>query len=103
MHGHITSLAVARTHRKLGLATKLMTAARECSRGHCAGVAGGDADVVSSLVLTVTQQGFCWGAAALQACCWWAAAPPRCKCVLTPFYTLLGRRLTSQFSPGTLL
>ena len=29
MHGHITSLAVARTHRKLGLATKLMTAARE--------------------------------------------------------------------------
>lgn len=29
MHGHITSLAVARTHRKLGLATKLMSAARE--------------------------------------------------------------------------
>ena len=29
MHGHITSLAVARTHRKLGLATKLMNAARE--------------------------------------------------------------------------
>ena len=29
MHGHITSLAVARTHRKLGLATRLMTAARE--------------------------------------------------------------------------
>lgn len=28
-HGHITSLAVARTHRKLGLATRLMTAARE--------------------------------------------------------------------------
>lgn len=27
-HGHITSLAVARSHRKLGLATKLMTAAR---------------------------------------------------------------------------
>ena len=27
-HGHITSLSVARTHRKLGLATKLMTAAR---------------------------------------------------------------------------
>ncbi|KAI7844818.1 hypothetical protein COHA_001697 [Chlorella ohadii] len=27
VHGHITSLAVARTHRKLGLATKLMTAA----------------------------------------------------------------------------
>ena len=27
--GHITSLAVLRTHRKLGLATKLMTAARE--------------------------------------------------------------------------
>ncbi|KAL6785122.1 hypothetical protein ACKKBG_A02525 [Auxenochlorella protothecoides x Auxenochlorella symbiontica] len=26
-HGHITSLAVARSHRKLGLATKLMTAA----------------------------------------------------------------------------
>ncbi|CAI7889977.1 unnamed protein product, partial [Closterium sp. NIES-53] len=25
--GHITSLAVSRTHRKLGLATKLMTAA----------------------------------------------------------------------------
>eukprot|EP00850_Spirogloea_muscicola_P022779 SM000311S11925 [mRNA] locus=s311:94696:96670:- [translate_table: standard] len=28
-HGHITSLAVLRTHRKLGLATKLMSAARE--------------------------------------------------------------------------
>ena len=28
-HGHITSLAVARTHRKLGLATKLMQSARE--------------------------------------------------------------------------
>ena len=28
-HGHITSLAVARTHRKLGVATKLMEAARE--------------------------------------------------------------------------
>ena len=27
-HGHITSLAVLRTHRKLGLATKLMSAAR---------------------------------------------------------------------------
>ena len=26
-HGHITSLSVARTHRKLGLATTLMTAA----------------------------------------------------------------------------
>ena len=29
MHGHITSLAVARTHRKLGLASRLMNAARE--------------------------------------------------------------------------
>ena len=29
IHGHITSLAVARTHRKLGLATKLMQAARK--------------------------------------------------------------------------
>jgi ribosomal protein S18 acetylase RimI-like enzyme len=28
-HGHITSLAVARTHRKLGVATKLMEAARK--------------------------------------------------------------------------
>lgn len=28
-HGHITSLAVLRTHRKLGLATKLMTAAQK--------------------------------------------------------------------------
>ncbi|KAK1267757.1 hypothetical protein QJS04_geneDACA015298 [Acorus gramineus] len=28
VHGHITSLAVLRTHRKLGLATKLMTAAQ---------------------------------------------------------------------------
>jgi ribosomal protein S18 acetylase RimI-like enzyme len=28
-HGHITSLAVARTHRKLGLATRLMQATRE--------------------------------------------------------------------------
>lgn len=41
VHGHITSLAVARTHRKLGLATKLMAAAREqawcCC---CAGVGG---------------------------------------------------------------
>jgi ribosomal protein S18 acetylase RimI-like enzyme len=30
IHGHITSLAVLRTHRKLGLATMLMTASREC-------------------------------------------------------------------------
>ncbi len=29
IHGHITSLAVARTHRKLGLATRLMQATRE--------------------------------------------------------------------------
>ena len=29
VHGHITSLAVARTHRKLGLATKLMKAAHD--------------------------------------------------------------------------
>ena len=28
-HGHITSLAVLRSHRKLGLASKLMTAAQE--------------------------------------------------------------------------
>lgn len=28
-HGHITSLSVLRTHRKLGLATKLMNAAQE--------------------------------------------------------------------------
>lgn len=28
-HGHITSLAVARTHRKLGLASKLMQAAHQ--------------------------------------------------------------------------
>mmetsp|Transcript_28377 Transcript_28377/g.53660 ORF Transcript_28377/g.53660 Transcript_28377/m.53660 type:complete len:212 (+) Transcript_28377:110-745(+) len=28
-HGHITSLAVLRTHRKLGLATKLMTSAQK--------------------------------------------------------------------------
>jgi ribosomal protein S18 acetylase RimI-like enzyme len=32
-HGHITSLAVLRTHRKLGLATKLMTAAQQCMQG----------------------------------------------------------------------
>ncbi len=29
VHGHITSLAVARTHRKLGIATRLMQASRE--------------------------------------------------------------------------
>lgn len=29
IHGHITSLSVLRTHRKLGLATKLMNAARK--------------------------------------------------------------------------
>jgi GNAT superfamily N-acetyltransferase len=29
VHGHITSLAVLRTHRKMGLAAKLMTAAQE--------------------------------------------------------------------------
>jgi GNAT superfamily N-acetyltransferase len=29
VHGHITSLAVARTHRKMGIAAKLMTATRE--------------------------------------------------------------------------
>lgn len=28
-HGHITSLAVARTHRKLGLASRLMSAAHQ--------------------------------------------------------------------------
>jgi peptide alpha-N-acetyltransferase len=29
VHGHITSLAVARSHRKMGIAAKLMTATRE--------------------------------------------------------------------------
>lgn len=29
VHGHITSLAVARSHRKLGIATRLMEASRE--------------------------------------------------------------------------
>jgi ribosomal protein S18 acetylase RimI-like enzyme len=29
IHGHITSLAVLRSHRKLGLATKLMTQAQK--------------------------------------------------------------------------
>ncbi|KAI0529220.1 hypothetical protein KFK09_001767 [Dendrobium nobile] len=32
-HGHITSLAVLRTHRKLGLATKLMNAAQNAMEG----------------------------------------------------------------------
>lgn len=32
IHGHITSLAVLRTHRKMGLAAKLMTAAQESMR-----------------------------------------------------------------------
>lgn len=34
-HGHITSLAVLRTHRKCGIATKLMKAARTwcCNSG----------------------------------------------------------------------
>ena len=31
VHGHVTSLAVLRTHRKLGLATKLML----CTRTSC--------------------------------------------------------------------
>ena len=31
LHGHVTSLAVARSHRKLGLATKLMSLSRECA------------------------------------------------------------------------
>lgn len=31
-HGHITSLSVLRTHRKLGLATKLMNAAQDMMR-----------------------------------------------------------------------
>jgi GNAT superfamily N-acetyltransferase len=31
VHGHITSLAVARTHRKMGIAAKLMTATRKSS------------------------------------------------------------------------
>lgn len=34
-HGHITSLAVLRTHRKLGLATKLMTAAQNAMEQAC--------------------------------------------------------------------
>ena len=33
-HGHITSLAVMRSHRKLGLATKLMNQSRMCSFVH---------------------------------------------------------------------
>jgi N-alpha-acetyltransferase 10/11 len=32
-HGHITSLAVLRSHRKLGIAAKLMTAAHDAMRG----------------------------------------------------------------------
>ena len=32
VHGHITSLAVLRTHRKLGIAAKLMTAAHDAMR-----------------------------------------------------------------------
>ncbi|KAG0477761.1 hypothetical protein HPP92_012480 [Vanilla planifolia] len=32
-HGHITSLAVLRTHRKLGIATKLMNAAQNAMEG----------------------------------------------------------------------
>jgi len=32
LHGHITSLAVLRSHRKLGLATRLMTCAQNCMR-----------------------------------------------------------------------
>ena len=32
-HGHITSLAVLRTHRKLGIAAKLMRAAHDAMRG----------------------------------------------------------------------
>jgi ribosomal protein S18 acetylase RimI-like enzyme len=35
VHGHITSLAVARTHRKLGIASKLMQATRESRLGGC--------------------------------------------------------------------
>lgn len=34
VHGHITSLAVLRSHRKLGLATKLMQQSREITRSH---------------------------------------------------------------------
>lgn len=34
-HGHITSLAVARTHRKLGIATRLMQAARKGTAWVC--------------------------------------------------------------------
>ena len=30
VHGHVTSLAVSRSHRKLGLATKLMLQSRSC-------------------------------------------------------------------------
>ena len=32
-HGHITSLSVLRTHRKCGLATKLMTSSHRCTGG----------------------------------------------------------------------
>jgi GNAT superfamily N-acetyltransferase len=32
VHGHITSLAVARSHRKMGIAAKLMSATRECQQ-----------------------------------------------------------------------
>ena len=33
VHGHITSLAVLRTHRKLGIAAKLMCAAHRAMEG----------------------------------------------------------------------
>ena len=45
-HGHITSVAVARTHRKLGLATRLMTATR---KWHTDALAATHFDVASTL------------------------------------------------------
>lgn len=56
MHGHITSLAVARTHRKLGLATKLMNAARE-QRGSRGGVVRAVVMVIWIRVEQVQMQG----------------------------------------------
>lgn len=34
-HGHITSVAVARSHRKLGIATRLMLATRKPALTYC--------------------------------------------------------------------
>ncbi|RYG42845.1 GNAT family N-acetyltransferase [archaeon] len=80
VHGHITSLAVLRTHRKLGLATKLMQA----SRTYGFALARARASRVVHRVRTrVAAPHLPLTALAVQSVPWWSATAPStapCTC-----------------------